>query len=341
MYRDKVSRCLCLSLITLITPITLGLVTTIALLKAQQPSNVPAVKATGAQSGVRREMAELKPDATFDVGGDPDWMAVSKNAVWVTISSKNEVRQLRAHDNTAGFTIKVKEPCSGLVAAYGSLWIPSCGSHNLVRASLTSGKIQKTIPIAPADSEGGITAGAGSIWMASSSAGRLARIDPRANIAIATMAVPSGSFCPIFFAGYVWITSTEHSVLTKINPKTNRVIARIAVGKNPRFLTAGAGSIWTLNQGDGTVTRVEVKTDRRVADIPAGLAGKGGEIAFGFDSVWATLEQFPITRIDAASNQIVSQWRGAGGDSIRAGHGTIWLTDLRGGKVWRIAPGKL
>ena len=132
MYTDKVSRCLCLSLITLITLITLGLVTTIALLEAQQPSNVPAVKATGAQSGVRREMAELKPDATFDVGGDPDWMAVSKNAVWVTISSKNEVRQLRAHDNTAGFTIKVKEPCSGLVAAYGSLWIPSCGSHNLV-----------------------------------------------------------------------------------------------------------------------------------------------------------------------------------------------------------------
>ncbi|HET9790750.1 MAG TPA: hypothetical protein VFR08_05560 [Candidatus Angelobacter sp.] len=321
--------------------ITFGLVAAIALLEAQQPSNVPVVKATGAQSAVRREMAELKPDAAFDVGGDPDWMAVSKDAVWVTISSKNEVRQLRAGDNTAGLSIKVKEPCSGLVAAYGSLWIPSCGSHNLVRASLTTGKIQKTIPIAPADSEGGITAGAGSIWMASNSAGQLARIDPRTNKVIATIAVPSGSFCPIYFGGYVWITSTDHSVLTKINPKTNRVIARIAVGKNPRFLTAGAGSIWTLNQGDGTVTRVDVKTGRRVADIPAGLAGKGGEITFGFGSVWATLEQFPLTTIDAASNRIVSQWTGAGGDSVRAGHGTIWLTNLRGGKVWRISPERL
>jgi virginiamycin B lyase len=341
MYTDKPSRRLCMSLITLIRLITLWLVATIVLLQAQQPSNVPVVKATGAQSGVRREMAELKPDATFDVGGDPDWMAVSEDAVWVTISSKNEVRQLRAGDNTVGFTIKVKEPCSGLVAAYGSLWIPSCGSHNLVRASLATGKIQKIIPIAPADSEGGITAGAGSIWMASNSSGQLARIDPRTSKAVATIVVPSGSLCPIFFEGYIWITSTEHSVLTKINAKTNRVIARIAVGKNPRFLTAGAGSIWTLNQGDGTVTRVEVKTGRRVADIPAGLAGKGGEIAFGFGSVWATLEQFPITRIDAKSNDIVSQWKGAGGDSIRAGHGTIWLTNLRGGKVWRIAPEKL
>jgi virginiamycin B lyase len=335
MYMDKVCRWLSLSLIILVSGAM------IFMAKAQQPSDVPAVKATGAQSGVRREMAELKPDATFDVGGDPDWMAVSEDAVWVTISSKNEVKQLRAKDNTVGFTINVKDPCSGLVAAFGSLWIPSCGSHNLVRASLITGKVQKTIPIPPADSEGGITAGAGSVWMASSSSGQLARIDPRTNKAVATIAVPSGSFCPIYFDGYVWITSTDHSLLSKVSPKTNRVIATIAVGKNPRFLAAGAGSIWTLNQGDGTITRVEVKTGRRVVDIPAGLAGKGGEIGFGFNSIWATLEQFPITRIDAATNDIASQWTGAGGDSIRAGHGTIWLTNLRGGKVWRIAPGKL
>ena len=136
--------------------------------------------------------------------------------------------------------------------------------------------------------------------MASSSAGKLARIDPRTNKVIASVRVPSGSFCPIFFGGYVWITSSEHSVLSKVDPRTNRVVARIPVGRNPRFLTAGAGSIWTLNQGDGTVTRVDAKTNRRVADIKAGLAGKGGEIAFGFNSVWATLEQFPITRIDAS-----------------------------------------
>jgi hypothetical protein len=93
-----------------------------------------------------------------------------------------------------------------------------------------------------------------------------------------------------------------------------------------------------LNQGDGTVTRVNAKTNRRVADISAGLAGKGGEIAFGFNSVWATLEQYPVTRIDARANSIMTQWSGAGGDSIRAGHGSIWLTNLRGGKVWRIDP---
>ena len=310
-------------------------------IEAQQPASPPTAKATGAQTGVRKNMAQLTAVATFEVGGDPDWMAVTGDSVWVTIASKDQVKQLRAKDNAVGFIVSVKEPCSGLVAAYGSLWIPSCGSHNLARVSLATGKLQATIPVPPADSEGGITAGAGSVWMASRNAGKLARIDPRTNKVVASVRVPSGSFCPIFFGGYVWITSSEHSVLSKVDPRTNRVVARIPVGSNPRFLTAGAGSIWTLNQDDGTVTRVDAKTNRRVTDINAGLAGKGGEIAFGFNSVWATLEQFPITRIDAGTNSIMTQWAGPGGDSIRVGHGSVWLTDLRGGKVWRIEPGKL
>ena len=109
-------------------------------IEAQQPATPPTAKATGAQTGVRKNMAQLTPVATFEVGGDPDWMAVTDDAVWVTIASKNQVKQLRAKDNAVGFIVSVKEPCSGLVAAYGSLWIPSCGSHNLARVSLGNRK---------------------------------------------------------------------------------------------------------------------------------------------------------------------------------------------------------
>jgi len=36
----------------------------------------------------------------------------------------------------------------------------------------------------------------------------------------------------------------------------------------------------------------------KVVTINAGLAGQGGEIAFGFASFGATLDAFPSTRID-------------------------------------------
>lgn len=286
-------------------------------------------------------MDSLKPDATFRVGGDPDWMAVSEDAVWVTSSRLNRVTQLIARNNAIGLKITVADPCSGLAAAFGSLWIPSCGDHSLIRANLKTGRIQTTIPLGPADSEGCIAVGSGSLWLSTGAAGIVSRIDPKNNSVIASVPVASGSFCPVFADGFLWVTSTEHNLLTKIDPSSNRAVAKIAVGKNPRFATAGAGSVWTLNQGDGTVSRVDTKTTRLVTNIPAGLSGHGGEITFGFGAVWATLMGTPITRIDPESNVVVRQWAGDGGDSIRAGHGSVWLTNLKAGMVWRISPGEL
>jgi hypothetical protein len=51
-----------------------------------------------------------------------------------------------------------------------------------------------------------------------------------------------------------------------------------------------------------------------VAHIPAGLPGKGGEIAFGFDAVWANLN-----RHSDHESRPVEQRRRQAGDSIRAG----------------------
>jgi len=312
-------------------------------LHAQQPYTPPRSdpSATGTNTALQIPMTQLKPDATFRLGADPDWMAVTKDAVWVTTSSANLVTELNATRSIPGHVVRVSKPCSGLTAGFGSLWIPSCGAHTLVRASLKTGRIQTTLAIGPASSEGGITVGAGSVWLVTSKSGTLSRIDPRTNTVVASISIPSGSFCPLFAGGFVWVTSTDHSVLVKVDPSTNKSIAEIPIGKHPRFLTSGAGSIWTLNQGDGSISRVESKTNQLIASIPAGLSGEGGEIAYGFGSVWATLEKFPVTRIDAQSNSIVHQWTGAGGDSIRAGHGSIWLTNLKSGLVWRISPARL
>ena len=283
-------------------------------------------------------MSELRPQATFTVKGHPDWMAIAPDSVWVTSSAANLVSQLNATDNHLGLAITVSKPCSGLAVGFGSLWIPSCGQHTVVRADLTTGRIQAVIPAGPADSEGGITVGAGSVWLVTDPSGKLSRIDPVSNSVTATIETPPGSFCPLFAGGFVWITSTENNLLIKVDPATNRAVAQIPVGKKPRFLTYGADSIWTLNQGDGAVTRVNVKTGQRLADISANIPGHGGEIAFGFGSVWATVAKKPITRIDGATATVTSQWRGTGGDSIRTGFNSVWLTDYDNGKIWRLSP---
>jgi len=303
---------------------------------AQDPPDPPRPGVS--TPGVRRSMADLHRLATFAVEGDPDWMVVTEDAVWVTSSHVNHVVRLDPATNQPGTVVTIKQPCSGLAAGFGSIWVPSCGAHTLVRVDPHTGKIQAEIPASPADSEGGITVGAGSVWMATDKKGILARIDPQTNKVVAEIAIPSGSFAPAFADGAVWITSTEHNMLTRVDPQSNKATISIPIGPQPRFLTVGAGSVWTLNQGDGTISRIDTKINKLVATITAGIPGNGGEIAFGEGSVWATMFQFPITRVDPASNTVVQQWAGVGGDSIRVGHGSIWLTDLAHGAVWRLDP---
>jgi virginiamycin B lyase len=121
----------------------------------------------------------------------------------------------------------------------------------------------------------------------------------------------------------------DKNLVTGVDPKTNRVIQTLEVGPQPRFVTTGAGSVWTLNQGDGTVSRVDAKTGKPVANIEVGVPGSGGELAFGNGHVWETVFQIPLSETDPAVNQVVRHWTGAGGDSLRVGHGSVWLSNLR------------
>jgi YVTN family beta-propeller protein len=137
------------------------------------------------------------------------------------------------------------------------------------------------------------------------------------------------------------VTTPAANTLTRVDAKTNKVTDSIPVGPGARFETFGAGSVWTLNQGDGTISRVDTKTRKVAATIEAGIPGNGGEIAFGLGHVWATLFHIPMSEIDPGSNQVIRQWVGDGGDSIRAGNGSIWLTNGRAHLIWRIDPKQL
>jgi virginiamycin B lyase len=286
--------------------------------------------------GVQHAIEELPPTATFVVKGHPDWLAVTEDAVWVASSNVNHVVRLDPATNQPGTIITVAEPCSGLAVDFGSLWIPSCKDHTLVRADVKTGVIQATIQASPADSEGGIAVGAGSVWLVTSKASVLDRIDPATNSIVATINLPAGSFNPVFANNSIWISSNNGNALVRVNPATNTVVGSTPIGPMPRFLTVGAGSVWVLNQGDGSISRVDATTGKLIATIPAGLPGFGGEIAFGADAVWATVFKFPITKVDPKTNKVVAQWHGEGGDSIRYAHGSIWLTSYKGEKVLRL-----
>jgi len=134
----------------------------------------------------------------------------------------------------------------------------------------------------------------------------------------------------------IWITGSASNVLTVVDASTGKVLDSIPVGPKPRFLTPGGGAIWTLNQGDGSVTRIEINDRKVTATIALGIPGPGGDIGYGADLVWASSFDVPLTVIDGKTNKVLRQWVGRGGDSLRFGHDSIWLTDYHRGMLWRI-----
>jgi len=287
---------------------------------------------------VQVPFASLKPSATLKVGGTADWVLITENAVWVAGTTPFAILRIDPATNKIVATVKITgEACSGLASGFGSIWVPVCGAKPaLVRVDETTNAISATLAVAPAGPEGGITTSNDSVWMVSNAQGTLDRIDPTANRVRQKISIPPGSYNPLFDNGIVWVTGFESSVLTAVDATTGKVLESVPVGSKPRFLTAGGGSIWTLNQGDGTVSRVDEKTRKLIATIPVGIPGEGGDIDFGAGGVWPTVFKVPLTRIDVATNTVARQWIGNGGDSLRCGFASIWITDYKQGLLSRI-----
>lgn len=287
---------------------------------------------------VQHPMSALQALAKFSIAGSPDWVAIG-DGVWISNKPKNNISQLDAKTNRVGAIIGVaKDPCSGLAIAFGSVWVPICSDGSVQRIDLKSHKVVASIPSGVANTEGGITAGAGSVWMPSDAAGVLSRIDPASNKVVSKISIPPGSFTAVFDSASVWITSTKGNLLTRVDAKSEKVLAKIPVGPEPRFLAAGLGSVWTLNQGDGSVSRIDPATNKVSATIEVGVPGPGGDIAVGEGAVWVTAIGKPLSKIDPASNRVVAQYVGKGGDALRAGLGSLWLSNHEFHEVWRIDP---
>jgi virginiamycin B lyase len=282
--------------------------------------------------------SSIKPSVTIKIGGTADWVLVTEDAVWVASTQPFAILRIDPATNKIVARIRIPgEACSGLASGFGSIWTPICGKRPaLVRIDAEKNAISKILPVGPAGPEGGIATSDDSVWMVSDKNGTLVRVEPSTNSIRQRILIRLGSFNPVYSGGVVWISGIESNVLTTpVDASSGKVMDSIPVGLKPRFLTAGGGSIWTLNQGDGTVSRVDEKS-KQVTTIQVGIPGTGGDIDYQADSLWLSVFDVPLTRIDAATNQVAKQWIGKGGDSLRVGFDALWITDYKNGLLSRI-----
>lgn len=275
----------------------------------------------------------------FPVSGEADWVAITPDAVWTTGKRPNVLERIDPRRNRIVARIPLPgDACAGIATSTGRAWVPICsGAQRYIIAidAFTNRAIGR-IPFGPPP-EGGIATGNGSVWFTIGDGSILMQVDEKTLAVRRQVRLVSGSYNPMFDDGHVWITSVEKNVVSDIAASRGALVAITRVGPRPRFVTCGAGSVWTLNQGDGSLSRVSETSHRVIATIPLGIPGTHGDIDFGAQTVWVTFPGVPLTAVDARRSAPLIQWVGSGGDSLRFGHGSVWLTDLRRGRILRVA----
>ena len=117
-------------------------------------------------AAVQRPIASLPVAAKISIPGSPDWVGISANAVWISNAGADSLARIDPSTNSVAKTVAVgRRPCSGIAVGFGAVWSPSCADKRLDRVSEQSSTLELHIPTTVGDSEGGIAAGEGAVWM--------------------------------------------------------------------------------------------------------------------------------------------------------------------------------
>ncbi|MCU1260741.1 MAG: hypothetical protein JWO80_3626 [Bryobacterales bacterium] len=291
--------------------------------------------------GIQIPFASLTAVARFPTPAKPEWIYFS-DSVFVPNSLKDGVDKLDPKTNKPGDPITgVAKPCAGMANAFGSLWIPACGSGSLVRLDPKSLKETTKLAIGTAVVARGIAATADSVWVLTDTKTTLARIDPDQNQVVGEVRLPQGCKNLTFGEGALWLVCPAEDKVYRVNPATNLLEKPIEVSAQPEALAVGEGSVWVLCRKEGKVDRIDPKTNKVTKSIELNVPGADGAMAFGEGSLWITMTGFPITRINPVTEKVMQQFHGEGGGAIELSTGALWLSNVNEGTLWRIDPKRI
>jgi streptogramin lyase len=190
----------------------------------------------------------------------------------------------------------------------GRVWTLAREVGRLVRVDP---RTRQTTEFAPAvdlggGSYGGLTSGAGMIWVAHDSQdGGVDGVDPQTGAG--TRHVPLPNVKTVAFGrNSVWALSAARGkgVVVRLDPRDGHQVGRrFEAGEDPVALEFGDGSLWVANRRPGALTRIDPSSGRATV-IEVGP--RPSAIAVGAAGVWVLNDgDDTLTRVDPSANQPV------------------------------------
>jgi YVTN family beta-propeller protein len=227
------------------------------------------------------------------------------------------------------------QPC-GITDVGGAVWVSDAERGKLLRIDPDTGtsRIVADLDASPCE----ITAGAGSLWVATQS-GKLDRVNPENGRVVARIPVGATSYQAVLTPGVVWVSNRDDGTLTQVDPATNDVVRTVRLpDMQPGGMVYAAGALWIGDDTSGrtTLLRMDPRTRKTVrviaGDRPAYLTGTPG-------AVWVSnVTDGTVSRIDVATNEETATLDvGLSPVNLKArGTHEVWVPDDVGNALVRI-----
>jgi virginiamycin B lyase len=205
---------------------------------------------------VANRVAMEIPAGPFSGNGrqDRSWdkLTVGEGSVWAIISD-NVLRRYSATDGTPEAAVSLPSRSSGVLVAFGSVWVTGTENDELYRVDPKTNQIASTIGLH--SDPRSLVAGEGSVWINNEGDGTVQRIDGKSGDVVATIdtgAIGKGSIA--VGGGFVWV-STHNEPIIQIDPRTNSVHGKFKLEMSEySTLRFGSGSLWVSG---GAVRRIK------------------------------------------------------------------------------------
>ena len=322
------------------------------------PSAEPSPQESIAPEGPpTRDLAEA---ASLDLHleGGPDWPTELDGSIWL-LAPDGPLRPeglpplvFRLDPQTGEEQAQVVIPgrfCQGMEAAFDALWV--CVDEGMVRIDPATNAIVAEIAFPAPQVFGRPAISPDAVWSLSGdiAADRVVRVDPTTNAVTATYPLGHAVLSLSYGFDALWASAASDGILLRIDPASGAVTEHVTGLPSPSVVTTGAGSIWVLLYGsrdgpspaadDPTVARIDPSTGTVTLVGPAGSPARDGDIAATDDGVWVRGPDPFLVRLDSTTGEIdqIVTANFAGG-SVRVAFGSVWVTSVEFGRVWRIDP---
>jgi virginiamycin B lyase len=181
----------------------------------------------------------LEQNGSADFG-----LASGEGALWVIAGAGGkELRRFSAANGTQAANIALPSRASGVLAAFGSVWITGTENDELYRVNPAINQIAATIELRTRPRP--LAAGEDSIWVINEGDGTVQRFDAESNKLLATIETGTvGKSAIAVGGGFVWVT-TRLVPLIQIDPRANSVRGKFNFkAADVMSICYGNGSIW-------------------------------------------------------------------------------------------------